>query len=102
MTSYFLIIEFKMNKATIDKVWNSAKIIKGKDPAEYRQDPYGNVMYKNSYGKNTDMGWEVDHIKPKSKGGSDAIRNLQALNSKINKSKSNSLVKKSRHSKGNK
>jgi 5-methylcytosine-specific restriction endonuclease McrA len=48
------------------------------------------------------MGWNIDHIKPKQKGGSDDIINLQALQSHINKSKGDNLVKKSRHSKNNK
>ncbi len=81
------------------KAWNSAKKVSGKDPAKYRQDPYGNTMYKPSHGKSSPMGWDVDHIKPKSRGGSDSTRNLQALNSNVNKRKGNSLVKKSRHSK---
>jgi 5-methylcytosine-specific restriction endonuclease McrA len=82
----------------IDKAWNNAKKIRGKNPKQYRQDPYGNSMYRSAYGKNSDQGWEVDHIKPKSRGGSDATRNLQALNTKANREKSDSLVKKSRHS----
>jgi 5-methylcytosine-specific restriction endonuclease McrA len=86
----------------IDKAWENAKKIRGKDPDKYRQDPYGNTMYKGSYGKNSAMGWHVDHITPESKGGSDETRNLQALNVSVNLSKGNSLHKKSRHSKGNK
>lgn len=80
-----------------DAVWDKAKKVRGKDPAMYRQDPYGNVMYKPSHGKASGMGWDVDHIKPQAKGGSDATRNLQALNSSVNRSKGDSLVKKSRH-----
>ena len=87
---------------TRDAIWNKAKKIKGKDPDEYRQDPYGNTMHKLSYGKDTSRGWEIDHIKPKNKGGSDAPVNLQALNTGINRSKGDSLKKKSRHSKSNK
>ena len=79
-----------------------AKEIKGKDPKIYRQDPYGNCMYLHSFGKRTPMGWEKDHINPQSKGGTSSIRNLQALNWKVNASKGNTLVKKSRHSKRNK
>lgn len=82
-----------------EKAWNNAKKVPGKDPTKYRQDPYGNTMYKLSYGKCSSMGWEVDHIKPKSRGGSDSTRNLQALNSFVNKCKGDSLVKRSRHSK---
>ncbi|MEM6899916.1 MAG: HNH endonuclease domain-containing protein [Pseudomonadota bacterium] len=37
------------------------------------------------------MGWQVDHIWPRSKGGSDARRNLQALQTRANKRKSNKI-----------
>jgi len=90
------------NKEQQENVWEKAKKARGKDPNLYRQDPYGNLMYKPSYGKDSPMGWEVDHIKPKSLGGSDSTKNLQALNTKVNKEKGESLVKKSRHSKSNK
>lgn len=82
----------------IDKVWDKAKKIPGKDPALYRKDPYGNIIYKPSYGKCTKMGWQIDHIKPLARGGSNDIRNLQALQSSVNASKGDSLKKKSRHS----
>ena len=85
-----------------DKVWNKAKKIPGKNPNTSRKDPYGNTISKSSYGKASAQGWDVDHIKPKSRGGSDAIRNLQALKASVNRSKGNSLVKKSRHSQDNK
>jgi len=81
------------------KVWEKAKEIPNKNPNLYRKDPYGNIIYKKSYGKNSPMGWEVDHIKPKSRGGSDSIKNLQALNTKVNREKRDTTIKKSRHSK---
>jgi 5-methylcytosine-specific restriction endonuclease McrA len=81
------------------KAWENASTVRGKDPDLYRKDPYGNVIYKPSYGKASAMGWDVDHITPTSKGGSDATRNLQALNASLNRGKGDSLVKKSRHSK---
>lgn len=90
------------NKLQKEKAWGNAKKIRGKDPNKYRQDPYGNPMYKPSYGKASDMGWEVDHIKPKSKGGSDSTKNLQALSTSVNRSKGADKRKKSRHSKNNK
>lgn len=90
------------SKEIKDKVWNKANKVFGKDPTQYRKDPYRNTIYYNSYGMDSAMGWEIDHIKPKAKGGSDAIRNLQALQTKINRNKKADLRKKSRHSKSNK
>ena len=79
-------------------VWSKAKPIRGKDPTKYRQDPYGNEMHYNSYGKDSEKGWEIDHIKPKARGGSDATVNLQALNTQTNRLKGDTLKKRSRHS----
>ena len=45
-------------------------------------------MYKPSYGKQSDMGWEVDHRHPISKGGTDSSRNLQAVQWEENRKKS--------------
>lgn len=83
----------------IEKAWANAKQMRGKDKTQYRQDPYGNTMNQTSYGKTSAQGWEVDHIKPKARGGSDDTRNLQALNTKVHRAKGDSLVKRSRHSK---
>jgi 5-methylcytosine-specific restriction endonuclease McrA len=86
---------------TKDKVWNSARKVKGKDPNKYRIGNYNELAYYYSYGKHSSMGWQIDHIIPSGRGGSNSIRNLQLLNSNINVKKSDSLVKKSRHSKCN-
>lgn len=82
----------------VQRVWEKAQKIRGKDSNLYRKDPYNNTIYFHSYGKDSPMGWEVDHIKPRSRGGSDATVNLQCLKTSINRAKSNTLVKKSRHS----
>lgn len=84
------------------KVWKKAKPIEGKDSKLYRLDPNGDIIHFNEYGKDVKHGWDVDHIKPPSRGGSDFLVNLQALNRKTNQSKGNNLVKASRHSKSNK
>ena len=76
-----------------DATWNKAPTVRGKDPDLYRRDPYGNVLYKPSYGKDTAMGWHIDHIKPQSKNGSDSLRNLQVMQSSKNKSLGDTTTK---------
>ncbi|MBN2183437.1 MAG: HNH endonuclease [Sedimentisphaerales bacterium] len=72
------------NETVIGAVWEKAAEIKGKDPTDFRRDILSNEICRNSYGKHSIMGWEIDHIKPVSKGGTDAIDNLQALQSAAN------------------
>lgn len=78
-------------KSEVDRAWNKSAHVTSADPNKYRQDNCGNVIYKGSYGKDTTMGWNVDHKKPLSKGGSYNSVNLQALQTAQNKSKSNTL-----------
>lgn len=68
--------------------WENAHKIREKNSELYRKDDYGNVIYKPSYGKQSDMGWEIDHKHPKSKGGTDSSRNLQAVQWEENRKKS--------------
>lgn len=70
-----------------DKVWAKGQKVKGKNPKLYRKDKFGNIMFYHSYGKTTPMGWEIDHSKPKSKGGTDHLNNLQPMNTKANRQK---------------
>ncbi|WP_394747092.1 HNH endonuclease domain-containing protein [Spongiimicrobium salis] len=77
------------NQDEIQKVWERGKPMPGKDPKLYRQDSMGNKLYRYSYGRSSEMGWEIDHKKPKSKGGSESIRNKQPLQTQENRKKSN-------------
>lgn len=79
-----------------EHVWQKAKPVRGKNPNQYRRDSKGNVIYKAAYGRNSPMGWEVDHVTPKSKGGSDAKRNLQALQTTANRKKSDKLPRRNK------
>ena len=67
--------------------WDKADPIPGKNPNLWRRDPYGHTIYKPAYGKEGEQGWQVDHKHPKSKGGTDNPRNLQATQTKENRQK---------------
>jgi hypothetical protein len=76
-------------KATI---WLNAAVVPGKDIALWRQDPCGAQMYWHDYGKtNSTYGWEVDHLLPVARGGTDDTSNLQALHWKNNRQKANDV-----------
>ena len=72
------------SKEELDQIFAKGSTIRGKDPAQYRKDACGNEIYRQSYGKETPMGWEVDHSNPKHKGGTDCNRNLKPLQSSEN------------------
>jgi len=76
------------SKKKIDEVWDKASIIKNKNPDVWRKDALDNVIRKPSYGTQGEYGWEIDHKKPKEKGGTDDPRNLQPLHWEENREKS--------------
>ena len=71
-----------------DQAWEKAKPIRGKSEDVWRKDQQGNKIRKGSYGTTGKYGWELDHKKPKSKGGSDSSKNIQPLHWKENRKKS--------------
>jgi len=68
-------------------VWAKGRIIPGYDPTEWRHDDYGHVIRYWDYGnRDSQYGWEIDHIHPFSLGGSEDISNLRPLHCKRNAS----------------
>lgn len=74
--------------ATIQAVWNKGTTVTGHDAATHRKDVCGAWMQRDRYGKNTQWGWEIDHAKPVSQGGTDDLANLQPLYWENNRHKS--------------
>ena len=66
-------------------VWAKGDVVQNNDPKEIRKDQCGAWIFFSEYGKrNTEFGWEVDHITPEASGGTDDLSNLRPLHWKNN------------------
>jgi len=72
--------------------WNKGTVIPDYDPKKFRLDICGQEILWNQYAnRNSDYGWEIDHINPVANGGTDIDSNLQPLNWRTNHAKSEQL-----------
>lgn len=75
-------------ESTVDLIWQKGLIVDGYNPDLYRQDYSGAWIARNYYGnRGSIFGWEIDHVYPVSKGGTDESVNLRPINWKNNVSK---------------
>lgn len=73
-------------------VWDKGQIVSGMDPKMWRKDQCGAYIKWDMYNDRSfqdNNGWEIDHIKPDSKGGLDIISNARPLQWYNNVSRSN-------------
>ena len=76
----------------ITTVWRKGREIPKFDKDVWRWDKCGKVMKYSEHGNtNSENGWEIDHINPKSNRGNDSLENLQPLQWENNRDKGDSL-----------
>jgi len=70
------------------EVWIKGGVIPNFSPAIWRWDACGAVIRYDDFGdRESEYGWEIDHIIPEIRNGSDHITNLQPLHWENNASK---------------
>jgi hypothetical protein len=78
----------RFDNDVIEQVWAKANVVMGYDPNVWRKDFAGAWIRKDHYGKEWNYGWEIDHLTPVSRGGSDQLVNLIPMHWKNNRQKS--------------
>lgn len=81
-----------LSKSIIDQIWLKATAVDGFNSDKWRKDFAGAWIQRDQFGLSglqAPFGWSIDHLKPRSMGGSDDVSNLLPLHWKNNVAKSN-------------
>lgn len=72
----------------VQAVWEKGYTDPYRDARLLRKDQCGAWIQRDQYGnRNSDVGWEIDHITPEANGGSDSLNNLRPLQWRNNASR---------------
>jgi len=78
----------RLSEDIIQQVWEKGSVVANNDPNVWRKDECGAWIGRSYYGnRDSQYGWEIDHIKPESEGGGDELSNLRPLQWENNASK---------------
>ena len=79
------------SEKVIQDVWEKGTIVANNDPQKWRKDQCGAWISRSKYGnRESQYGWEIDHISP---GGGDYLSNLRPLQWQNNVDKSDGRLK---------
>lgn len=77
----------KYTEEMINSIWEKATPDSENNPLIWRKDFAGAWIRKDHFGKTSEYGWEIDHLRPVSQGGTDDISNLIPMNWRNNRKK---------------
>ena len=73
-------LNMSFDEKMISDVWAKGQVVGSNNPDEYRKDECGAWMYFSHYGnRNSQYGWEIDHITFVNHVASDELNNLRPL-----------------------